>query len=252
VEPIVAVLRRFAVDFFTAHNLSVCAEIMTPDYQLTVGRTIIAGRDQHYLPAVEQQLSQFPGLAMTVHDVVVTPTRAALYFSEHGASGGPGGPCASWSGVALYEFDGVQLTRCFANEDYQARRRQLKSGTADTVRPPAVAPWDVAVGQSNPAAEAIVSEWLSGAHALTDSTIDYDDESMTTASTPFHFKVISAEVISMFSSNERVAFAVMHQGTYQSGSAEIFSTGMVTVKGDQVASGSVIRDRAALFRAVQS
>ncbi len=253
-DPIVATLRRFAVDFFTAHNLSVCAEIITEDYQLTVGRTVIAGRDAQYLPAVDKQLTQFPGLSMTVHGLLATHDRAALHFSEHGASGGPGGPISSWSGVALYHFNGTQLSTCFANEDYTARRRQLKSGLPDAVPSPAAAPWDVVLGIANPEAEAVVRLWLNQPHAASDPHVRYDDEPLVGGS--LRFTVTEAEILDLFSSNDRVAYAVVHRGIYSASTdaealahdVELYSTGIVTVSGDHVISGQSIRDRQSLLR----
>jgi hypothetical protein len=253
-EPIVSIMRRFAVDFFSAHNLDVCGEIMSEDYQLTVGRTVITGRDQYYRPAVESQLTQFPGLMMTVHDLVVTKSRAALHFTEHGASGGSGGPTAAWSGVALFEFDGSLLVRCFANEDYHARRRQLKGGVADPVQPPATAPWDVTAGRPNPHAEATVVSWLNQRGSACDPAVRYDDEPLG-PSNPLRFRVHASEVVDLFSADNRVAFAVMHRGNHHrepdttSGEVEMFSTGIVTVCDGRIISGYMVRDRVSMLRA---
>jgi predicted ester cyclase len=244
VEPIVATMRRFAVDFFTAHNLDVCADIMSADYELTVGRTVIRGRDEQYVAAVERQLRQFPGLAMTVHDLVVTPNRAALYFSEHGASGGAKGPEACWSGIALYEFDGSKLTRCIANEDYAARRRQLKGGVCDPVSPPAAAAWDCAAGSPNAEAEAVVRQWLCAEGSANDPNICFDDEHLGIGE-PLALKVTEADVLDIFSSDSNVAFAVIQ--TVNAG-AELFSTGIVSVRDGQVISGRIIRDRQTLSK----
>ncbi len=253
-EPVVAIMRRFAVDFFTAHNVGVCAEIMTPDYRLDVGRMVIRGRDDQYLPAVEKQLAQFPGLTMTVHALVVTADRAALHFSEHGASGGPGGPIASWSGIALYHFDGSQLTRCIANEDYAARRRQLKGGVPDPVAPSAQAPWDATVGARNVAAEEVVRTWLAQGDSVSDRRVCYDDQAIV-GDGALNFSVHRAEILDLFSSDNHVAYAVVHHGSYLPDQATtaiddvaLFSTGIVTVSGGNIIGGHSIRDRQGLPR----
>jgi hypothetical protein len=257
VDALVAVLRRFAVEFMSAHDPGVCVEILAPDYELTLGRHVISGRDDEYVPAVERQLEQFPGLVMTIHDVVVAPGRAALHFSEHGASGGPGGPVAAWTGVASYHFDGQHLTRCFAAEDYLARRRQMKSGDCDDVLPPAAAPWDVTVRHADPAAERVVRGWLGLPHAASDPRVAFDDERRP-GSTPLQFEVTSADVLDLFSAGDSVAYSVMHRGTYIGGledtsrtrDVEMFSAGIVRVSGGAVVSGHAVRDRLALWRAV--
>jgi predicted ester cyclase len=259
VDRLIYTMRRFAVDFFSAHNPDVCAEIMAPDYVLTVGRHVISGRDDDYVPAVERQLEQFPGLTMTVHDLVVAPGRAALRFSEHGASGGPGGPVASWTGVALYHFDGQRLTHCFAAEDYLARRRQMKAGESDDVGPPAAAPWDVSVAGADPDAEEAVRTWLGLPHSASDPIVEFDDEHRT-GSTLLQFEVTSAELLDLFSAGDRVAYAVVHRGTYLGGfegtspthDVELFSAGVVRVAGGGVVSGHAVRDRLALLRAVSA
>jgi hypothetical protein len=159
-----------------------------------------------------------------------------------------------WSGVALYHFNGTQLSTCFANEDYAARRRQLKSGLPDSVPFPAAAPWDVALGVANPVAEAVVRQWLGQPEAASDPRVRYDDEPLVGGS--LHFAVDEAEVLDLFSSNDRVAYAVLHRGSFAASAdagavsheVELYSTGMVTVSGDHVISGHSIRDRQSLPR----
>jgi hypothetical protein len=254
-DPLIATMRRFVVGFFNAHDPGVCAEIMSPDYTLTVGRHIISGRDAQYVPAVEQQFQQFPGLGMTVHALIAAPGRAALHFSEHGASGGAGGAVAVWSGVALYHYNGGQLTECFATEDYQARRRQLKSGSPDLVGPVVGAPWDVALGRPDPTAEDVVRRWLHEPRAATDPAVVFDDEHLGVG-TRLEFIVSEADVLDLFSSDGQVAYAVAHRGTYMGGldrepsatTVELFGTGIVTVADGQVVSGHAVRDRLGLAR----
>lgn len=244
-DALVGAMRRFAVDFFTAHDPSVCATIMSDDYTLTVGRHVISGRDAEYMPAVERQLAQFPGLAMTVHALVAAPGRAALHFSEHGASGGSGGPVAVWTGVALFHWDGLRLTTCFAAEDYQARRRQIKNGISDPVRVPAPAPWDTEPAAPDIAAESVVRHWLESPTAATDRSVSFDDEHLGTP--PLDFVVSGAEVLDLFSAGVQVAYAVVHQDV---DGHELFSAGIVTVADGAVVAGHAVRDRLALARAI--
>ena len=58
-------------------------ERAVPDYRLRIGDAVIAGRDEQYLPAVQSQFEQFPGLTMTIHRVIASPDRAALWLLAH-------------------------------------------------------------------------------------------------------------------------------------------------------------------------
>jgi hypothetical protein len=106
-------------------------EFIVPSYALEIGDHVFAGRDDQWLPAVDQQMQAFPGMGMTVHQVISTYDRVAVYFSEHGATKGR---LAVWSGVGIYRSNGQQLTGCIAQEDYMTRQRQLKSGVCDPFR----------------------------------------------------------------------------------------------------------------------
>ena len=256
--PELSLLRRFVVDFMNRGDALICAQIMSPDYELMIGRQRICGRDDNYLPAVESQFDQFPGMVFTVHQVAASHGRAAISFTEHGASGGPGGPVASWSGIALFEVVGGVLTRCRAQEDYLARRRQLKSGVADPVAPPAAAPWDTVLSTNNPEAEAVVREWLVGPSAASDPLINYDDEAVSGLQR-LHLEVLTTDVLDLFSAASEVAYSAVHSLKYHGGPdgpkpadmvIECASAGIVTVKDGQVVSGRVIRERQGLLRSL--
>ncbi len=156
----VQLARRWVVDYFNSHDSSVCAAFITPDYALRIGEYVFAGRDTQWLPAVQKQMDQFPGMGMTVHQVLANEHHAAVSFTEHGASGGAGGPRACWSGVAIYHCNGEQLDGCVAQEDYMAHSRQLRSGLPDPIAAPAPAPWDTVSLASDPQAENVVRQWL--------------------------------------------------------------------------------------------
>ena len=252
----IALIRRFVNDFFNRHDASVCHEIMSSDYELAVGGHRISGRDNEYVPAVQSQFDQFPGLGMTVHAVIVAPGRVAIHFSEHGASAGPAGPVAAWTGIALYTVAGQRLARCAAVEDYYARRRQLKRGRVDTIEPPCPAPWDTPVLSADHAAEAVVREWLETPQALVDRNVRFDDEHLGTSGR-LDFGAEEAVIVDLFSSGEQVAFHTAHRGRYRSGfdgvpvsseTVELHSAGIVTVNADAVVSGRVVRDRQGLAR----
>lgn len=258
-EPIVGLIRKFAVGFFNGQNPDVCRETMAPDYRLRMGDAVIAGRDAEYLPAVQSQFAQFPGLTMTIHQVITSGSRVAVSLSEHGASGGPGGRTAGWAGIALYEWNGEQLTGCVAVEDYHSRRRQLTSGIPDPIAPPAVAPWDVTASAPAAAAEEVVRAWLPVASTVTVDGVLRDDEHLTD-DPPLVFEPITTDVTDLFSAGHHVAFHARQTGHYRSGFSGIdaflhdvtlFSAGIVSVVDGRVSGGRIIRDRAALHRALR-
>ena len=62
IHPLACLLRGFAVDFITGHNLDVVERIMAPEYCLSIGGYLLNGRDTEYLPPTAAQINQFPGL----------------------------------------------------------------------------------------------------------------------------------------------------------------------------------------------
>ena len=254
---VIDLTRRWVVDYFNRHDSSVCKEFVTPDYALSIGEYTFSGRDEEWLPAVQKQMTLFPGLGMTVHRILVGVDQSAVYFTQHGASGGAGGPVACWSGVALYRSNGTMLSGCVAQEDYMTRQRQLKSGTADAIAAPAAAPWDTPALPGDPQAEAVVRAWLTQSWPARAPGVLCDDEHITGA-TPLSFEVTTSEVTTLFSSGAEVAFHVRQTGRYHGGlpgldglavgsrEAVLHCNGIVKVEGDAVVSGWVIRDRAGL------
>lgn len=251
----VQLLRRWVVDYFNSHDRSVAHEFMLPTYALEIGDHVFAGRDEQWLPAVDQQMQAFPGIGMTVHQVVSEHDRVAVYFSEHGATKGR---MAVWSGVGIYRSNGQHLTGCIAQEDYMTRQRQLKSGICDAVEAPAVSPWDTLPLGPNPAAEALVRHWLTRSWPQTHQSIRCDDEHIT--GMPLHFKVQSVELTELFSSGDDVAFHARQTGQYLGGFAGIEASnkswllnvnGILRVQDAQVTSGRIIRDRGGLKTRLQ-
>jgi predicted ester cyclase len=246
----VGLLRRWVVDYFNSHDDDAAREFIAPGYTLRIGDHTFAGRDEQWLPAVRQQFDLFPGLGMTVHQVLAGGDRVAAWFSEHGASAGR---VACWSGVAIYRSDGERLTGCVAQEDYTTRQRQLKLGIADPVEPPAAAPWDTVALPADPEAEAVVRRWLASAWPTTAAGVRCDDEHIT--GVPLRFEVSGCEFTELFSSGPEVAFHVQQTGCYRGGLAGIEASdrevllhcnGIVRVEQGAVRGGRVIRDRGAL------
>ncbi len=254
---VLALMRRWVVDYFNRQDASACAQFIAPDYTLHIGETVFTGRDAQWLPAVDKQFQTFPGMGMTVHQVLVGSDRVATLFSEHGASGGVGGRMAVWSGVGIYRSIGSQLTGCVAQEDYLTRLRQLKSGVVDPVEPPAAAPWDTAALPADPQAEAVVRRWLAQSWPIADSAVRCDDEHIT--GVPLVFDVRSGAITELFSSGPEVAFHVRQSGLYRAGLPGIDArtetfvlhcNGIVRVHDGRVRSGRVIRDRIGLRAAL--
>ena len=260
VEPLVGLMRRFAVELINGHDAAVCAEIMAPDYRLRIGGQLIAGRDEHYVPAIQSQFDQFPGMGMTVHRLLVSGDRCALHFSEHGASGGSGGRLAAWQGIALYRSREGRLGDCVVEEDYFARRRQLTSGLVDPIAPPSVAPWDTVAQAPDLQAEAVVRRWLEQSWPAATKDLLCDDEHLGSGP-QLAFEVTAVEVTELFSAGSEVAFHVRQSGRYRGGlpgipgastAAALFCAGIVEVADGAVRAGSVIRDRAGLQRALRA
>ncbi|PHP64742.1 hypothetical protein CSC94_22680 [Zhengella mangrovi] len=249
--PVLSLARRWVNDYFNRHDPVACAAFIAPDYALEIGDVVFSGRDDEWLPAVDKQMRAFPGLSMTVHQAVCGPDWAALWFSEHGQNEGK---AAVWSGVAIYRSNGRVLTGCVAQEDYFTRRRQLKSGVADTPDRPAVAPWDTVCLAPDPEAEAAVRNWLAGSWPLTADSVHVDDEHIT--GEPIQFAVEEVEFRTVLSSGGQVVFNVRQHGRYLGGlpgvpdrtaAAFLDCNGMIRVRDGEVVEGRVIRDRMGLF-----
>ncbi|RST87698.1 nuclear transport factor 2 family protein [Aquibium carbonis] len=242
-----ALTRRWVSDYFNRHDAEAARRFCAADYTLKIGDVVLSGRDDVWLPAVDRQMRDYPGLTMTVHETLTGPGWAAVWFSEHGQRGQSS---AVWSGVAIYREAGGILTGCIAQEDYMTRRRQLKGGEADLVDRPCAAPWDTAAQEPNRANEAAVAAWLEGRWPK-DGAVPCDDEHLT--GDPIAFDVETIETREMLSAGNRVAFSVRQHGVYRSGIEEEASAsaffdvnGLLTVENDRIVSGRVIRDRMGL------
>ena len=128
-----ALARRWVNDYFNRHDADAARDFCSPDYVLEIGDVTLAGRDDTWLPAVDRQMRDYPGLTMTVHETLAGEGWTAVWFSEHGARDGA---AAVWSGVAIYREDHGLLSGCVAQEDYMTRRRQLKERRGDPVDRP--------------------------------------------------------------------------------------------------------------------
>jgi hypothetical protein len=256
-HPFVALMKRYVIDYLQCQNPAVCAQIMEPDYLLYMGGSHLGPRDEVYIPAVVRQLEQFPGLGMTVNEIMLNGDRLAMRFSQHGASVRHDGRQAAWSGIGLYRWNGAKLTSNFAIEDYYSRKQQLVSGSSASVESPAVAPWDTRVQPLSTEAEAGIREWLQIGMSFAGHHVHVDDEAML----PSPLITVDATVVDdLFSAGNRVAFACTQTGHYLGGFAKgtvgspctLYSVGVVELDANGVVSGRVIRERAGLERQVSS
>jgi hypothetical protein len=226
----VDLVRRWCVDWLARADARVCEEILAPDYTLLIGGFTLGPREA-YIEATLKQLGRFPGLGLTVHELIAAEDHVALRFTEHGAS--PKHGEAAWRGIALFRWDGSRLSECFAEEDYYGRRRQFDTGSCDPIDPPAAAPWNSVPLARDAAAEQVVRDWLDagdlGVAALDDGR-------------PFDVELEGAEVNELFSAGSRVAFHGRLGGA-------LHLAGLVEVRNGEVVGGHVIRDRLGLSRA---
>lgn len=261
IHPLAKLLRGFAVDFLTCHDLSVVPRIMAPDYCLHIGGHVLSGRDSEYLPATAAQLRQFPGLCVTVHDVVLGTDGIAMQFTEHGASYRDGGRSATWRGVTLFRTEGERLRVGWAEEDYFSRKVQLVSGVCDTVDVPCPTPWDGEPQEPDPAVEETARHWL-----LTPEKMpDLPDAHWISAANPHPDTVINiadTTIDTLFSAGDRVAFHLQRHGTYAGGFEDIDnnavgtpivlrSAGLLTIRDGQVVAARITSDRLGLYRSLR-
>lgn len=258
-NPAVALVRRWSVDWLNGQHPEACEQILTPDYTLRIGGYLLGPREQ-YIPATLEQLARYPGLVVTAHQVVTDGQYVALHFSEHGASVRLEGRAAVWSGISLFRSDGAALEACYAEEDYYGRRRQLGSGVCDPVDPPAAAPWDVEPQPSDLQAETVVRHWLAGAN-LRAAPVVCDDEHVGQPVEQL-LDVTGCEVHALFSAGSQVAFHVAQTGRYLGGlegcddaigqAAVLEVSGIVTVTDGHVTGGRVFRDRLGTARSLRA
>ncbi|MBN9099834.1 MULTISPECIES: ester cyclase [unclassified Pseudonocardia] len=259
-DPFVALMRRYVNDYTNRHDTSVCAGIMEPGYVLRMGPHLVDGRDEVYIPAARKQFEQFPGLCLTVHEIVTDGERLAMRFSEHGRSVRHDGRGAAWCGLGLYRWNGRKLVENFVEQDYLARRRQLASGVPAAVGAPALAPWDTRAEPPDPGAESVVRQWIDA--GLTGPGVTCDDGDATPL-----LDDATSDVDALFSAGRHVAFRLTRHGRYAGGlgadagiddaaltgaAATLHLVGLVSVDDGRVSGGHVVRDRLGLARSVSA
>ncbi|HEX5064897.1 MAG TPA: nuclear transport factor 2 family protein [Myxococcota bacterium] len=252
-EPFVALMRRYCIDYTNSHDPSVCDEIMAPEYVVHISGFDLP-RDAAYKPAVTGVFARFPGLQLQVHEFVTNGERLAMRFSEHGAAADAGGRFAAWGGIGLYRWNGKQLLENFVEQDFLAQDEQLATGVPAPLESPHLDPWlGTRAEPASPAAEAVARAWLAKGdlRAAADLVID---GSWYAAQEPSPLEVESVQVNDLFSAGARVAFHVTQRGRYRGGlrgadaawsgrAAALRCVGLARVEGGEVRAVRVITDR---------
>ena len=215
-EPFVALMRRYCIDYTNSHDQSVCDEIMEPEYVVHISGFDLP-RDAAYKPAVTRVFARFPGLQLQVHEFVTNGERLAMRFSEHGAAADAGGRLAAWGGIGLYRWNGRRLLENFVEQDFLAQEEQLETGRSAPLELPHLDPW---VGtRAEPAsaeAEAIVRSWLAKGDLRRAASVVLDGSWYAGLAEPL-LDVQAVEVDDLFSAGSRVAFHVTQRGRYRGG-----------------------------------
>ena len=213
--PQAVLLRGFATDFLTSHDEAEVERIMDPAYRLSIGGFLLDGRDDSYFPATAAQLAQCPGLSVTVHDAIMGTDHVAMRFTEHGASVRDGGRVAAWGGVTLFRIADGRLAEGWAEEDYFARKRQLKSGVCDPIRAPGAAPWDQPASAPENSTDDVVRAWLARPSFISDAAVD----EIVIGGPGFAALIdpTKVKINALFTAGPRAAFHLDLVGTYRGG-----------------------------------
>ena len=259
-----ALTRRWAVNWLAGQDSSQLVDLLGDDYELRIGSLTLHGR-QSYADAVLGQFAQFPGLGLTVHDVLTDGERVAVRFTEHGASSAHGGRVSAWGGIALHRVVDGRISSTFAEEDYAARTRQLAAGVVDGVEPPHPSPWDVMPEGPDEHVEETVRQWLDG-QWLDGQSLDGQLEAAggpvavgggVLIDDQIHGqpvdRIISPDALvvdELFSAGRRAAFHVTQTGRRVLDGTEVRLgiAGMVSVEQGAVVGGRLVRDRLGALR----
>lgn len=249
-------MKHYVLDYTNRNDQSQTPSIMEPDYLLRMGDHFVRGRDGDYHAATAKQMDQFPHLCLTVHEIATSGERLVMRFSEHGRSRLHGDRGCAWGGIGLYAWNGSKLVSNHVEQDYMARKRQLRTGVSDLVDHPALCPWNVPAQSPQPEAEAVVRAWLDSG-ALAHTTDVLLDDQWTGASASPLVEQSHVELNDIFSCGPSVAFHLtQHGGLIPDGDVpgkvgmpvHLNMAGLVHVAQGRVASGRIIRNRLELSR----
>ena len=261
-EPFVALMRRYCIDYTSAHDQSICDDIMSPEYRITIsGRTM--GMDD-YRGAVTAAFRRYPTLVLTVHELLLSGDRLAMRFSEHGAAADDPDHVAVWPGISLYRWDGDVLLECRVEQDFLTRDEQTADGRTAALEPGHPDPWattrDVPVDAT---AEATVRAWLDT--LASDPTAALTVPGITLLGSDRPDLLVREAVVridDLFSAGGRVAAAVTVEGAYAGCladlgdeyigvRAELPLTLVADVDGGTLVGARIVRDRWGFVRRVR-
>lgn len=251
-------MKHYVLDYTNRNDQTQTAAIMEPDYLLRMGDHEVRGRDTGYRAATAKQMDQFPNLCLTVHEIATSGERLAMRFSEHGRSRLHGDRGCAWGGIGLYAWNGTKLVANNVEQDYLARKRQLRTGVPDLVDHPALAPWNVEPQTPDPIAEAAVRTWLEEGRLASTPGVLLDDQWTGQAASPLVAQS-HVEINDLFSCGAAVAFHVtQHGGLIPDGDiagtvgqqVRLHMAGLVHISDGRIASGRIIRNRLALQRSL--
>jgi hypothetical protein len=220
-EPFVALMRRYCIDYTSAHDQSVCDDIMSPGYRITIsGRTM--GMDDYH-GAVTAAFRRYPTLVLTVHELMLSGDRLAMRFSEHGAAADDPDHVAVWPGISLYRWDGAMLLECRVEQDFLTRDEQTADGRTAPLEPGHPDPWattrDVAPAAG---AEAAVRAWLDTLAADPATALAGPGITLLGSDRPDPLvRDAVVRVDDLFAAGARVAAAVTVEGAYAGGLADL-------------------------------
>lgn len=258
-DPLALLLRGFAVEFLSAQQWSSLERVMAPGYRLNVGGFVLEGRDTAYRAAMIPQFQQFPGLCVTLHDVLLGERHLAIRFTEHGASLRDGGLRAAWQGVALFRAENGRLVEGWAEEDYFSRKRQLRSGVCDCIESPHPAPFDQRALPADADTEARARAWLADPRAV--EALMADPAAQDGADPLRDFLIERTEVDVLFAAGARAAFHATFRGGLRAAPdagggrekrpAVLRAAGIVTMRAGLPCDARIVFDRLGFTRALR-
>ncbi len=226
-EPFVALMRRYCIDYTSAHDLSLVDDLMGSGYTMMVsGRSLDVDT---YKEAVTAAFRRYPTLALTVHDMILSGNRLAMRFSEHGAPAGATN-LAVWAGISLYEWDGEKLRTCRVEQDFQGRDEQAASGVVRPLGPGHPDPWATTIDEpADTATEQALRAWIR--RLADDPTAALHEPGvrlLETGTGPEILADLVVEIDDLFSARDGVAAAITMRGTYAGGLRDLDDSAMGT------------------------
>lgn len=261
-EPFVALMRRYCIDYTSVHDQSVCDEIMSPEYRITIsGRTMDM---DSYRGAVTAAFQRYPTLVLTVHELMLSGDRLAMRFSEHGAAADDPDHVAVWPGISLYRWDGAVLIECRVEQDFLTRDEQTADGRTAPLEPGHPDPWATTRDLATDAtADAAVSAWLEALAMDPAAALRRPGTVLLGSDRPDALvRDATVRIDDLFSSGDRVAAAVTVEGAYVGGLSDLSDdhigiraalpmTLFADIEGERVVGARVVRDRWGFIRRVR-